>query len=392
MKRRCETQEEAGSSKKRRVEYAICKKWQHDLDREYQTLSWLDCSSETERGKKVVAQLKCKACTEFVERIRGRKNFSDKWIAGADSVRISNVRDHAKNDQHTHAMALMKKQRAAGLGPSTYVPIAQAFNKLSDDEREKLRVKFDIAYFVAIENLPFTKYPKVCELEGRHGVRVGTSYINENAGKELIHYIAESQRQELKQRLANAKFFSLLLDGSTDTGNIDNELLLVVWCDRDGTDEKIHTRMEYFTVVRPHSVTAQGLLEVLESGLQGLGIKEISAEECKKLVGIGTDGASANIAATGLKGLVEGRLNWVFWMWCMAHRMELAIKDALKATAFDFIDELLLRLYYLYEKLPKKCRELEDINTDLSVSTLTMLESSQSVLVGLGGLHTSLTL
>ena len=52
-------------------------------------------------------------------------------------------------------------------------------------------------------------------------------------------------------------------------------------------------------------------------------------------------------------------------MWCMAHRLELAIKDAMKATAFDLIDDLLLRLYYLYEKSPKKCRELEDIITDL---------------------------
>ncbi len=216
-----------------------------------------------------------------------------------------------------------------------------------------------------MENLTFTKYPKVCELEARHGVRVGTSYVNENAGKELIHYIAESRRQELKQRPANAKFFSLLLDGSTETGNIDNELLLVVRCERDGSDEKVHMRMEYFTVVRPHSVTAQGLIKVLESGLQGLGIKEISAEECKKLVVIGTDGASANMAARGLKGLVEGRLPWVLWMWCMAHRMELAIKDTLKATAFDLIDELLLRLYYLYEKSPKKCRELEGVTTDL---------------------------
>ena len=52
-------------------------------------------------------------------------------------------------------------------------------------------------------------------------------------------------------------------------------------------------------------------------------------------------------------------------MWCMAHRLELAIKDAMKATAFDLIDDLLLRLYYLYEKSPKKCRELEDIISDL---------------------------
>ena len=314
-----------------------------------------------------MTQLKCKVCSEFVERIRGRKNFSDKWIVGADSVRVSNVCDHAQNDQHTHAMSLLKKHRAesAGLGPSSYAPIAQAFNKLSDEEREKLRCKFDIAHFVATENLPFAKYPKICELEAHHGVHLGTSYINENAGKEMIHYIAESRRQDLMMKLANAKFFSLHLDGSTDKANIDNEVILVVWCDRDGTDEKVHTRMEYFTIVRPQSVTAEGLFKVLESGLRGLGINEISAELCKKLVGVGTDGTSANIAAAGLKGLVEGRLSWVFWMWCMAHRLELAVKDALKSTAFDSIDDLLLRLYYLYEKSPKKCRELEDIVTDL---------------------------
>ena len=45
--------------------------------------------------------------------------------------------------------------------------------------------------------------------------------------------------------------------------------------------------------------------------------------------------------------------------------MELAIKDALNGTAFDLIDEMLLRLYYLYKKSPKKCRELEEVVSDL---------------------------
>ena len=46
-----------------------------------------------------------------------------------------------------------------------------------------------------------------------------------------------------------------------------------------------------------------------------------------------------------------------FWMWCTAHRLELAFHDALKATvtAFDTVDDLLLKLYCLYEKSPKKC-------------------------------------
>ena len=106
-------------------------------------MSWLDWSTEKEGAKKMVTRLKCKVCTEFVDKIRGRKNFSDKWIIGADLVRISNVRDHARNDQHAHVMSLLKKPRSqsAGLGPSSYAPIAQAFNKLLHDEREKFRVK-----------------------------------------------------------------------------------------------------------------------------------------------------------------------------------------------------------------------------------------------------------
>jgi len=47
-------------------------------------------------------------------------------------------------------------------------------------------------------------------------------------------------------------------------------------------------------------LTAKGLFSVLETGLKGLCITEISAEKCVKLVGIGTDGASANIVVSGL--------------------------------------------------------------------------------------------
>ena len=51
--------------------------------------------------------------------------------------------------------------------------------------------------------------------------------------------------------------------------------------------------------------------------------------------------------------------------WCLAHRLELAIKDALKSSLFSQIDEPLLRIYYLYEKAPKKCRELDRIVEEL---------------------------
>ena len=80
MKRRRETQDEGelAGAKKRRVDFTTFQKWQRDLDREYQTKSWLDCDAEKEGAKKVVTKLKCKVRAEFVEKIEGRKNFSDR--------------------------------------------------------------------------------------------------------------------------------------------------------------------------------------------------------------------------------------------------------------------------------------------------------------------------
>ena len=91
----------------------------------------------------------------------------------------------------------------------------------------------------------------------------------------------------------------------------------------------------------------------------------MDAVTCRKLVGVGTDGASANIAARGLKELVELKLEWVYWMWCLAHRLRLSIKDVLTGTVFDHVDDMLLRLFYLYNKSAKQCMEIQDIISDL---------------------------
>ena len=63
----------------------------HYLDHDYQTTSWVHCNSKTENGEKTIIKLKF--------------NFISKWIVEADCVRLSNVLDHAQNNQHTHAMS-----------------------------------------------------------------------------------------------------------------------------------------------------------------------------------------------------------------------------------------------------------------------------------------------
>ena len=60
-----------------------------------------------------------------------------------------------------------------------------------------------------------------------------------------------------------------MLDGSTDKGNRDNEL---VWCNPEGTDERIHTKLCFLKVIQPDSVSGSELFQVLKCALQSLGI------------------------------------------------------------------------------------------------------------------------
>ena len=60
---------------------------------------------------------------------------------------------------------------------------------------------------------------------------------------------------------------------------------------------------------------------------------------------------SANMAEGGLKRLLKNEVPWIFMFWCLAHRLELSVKDALNSNLFSDIDELLLRMYYMYKKI-----------------------------------------
>ena len=66
-----------------------------------------------------------------------------------------------------------------------------------------------------------------------------------------------------------------------------------------------------------------------------------------------------------MKGFLKEAVPWVVVFWCLAHRLKLSLKDALKKTFFTAIDELLLQVYFMYDKSPKKCHELEAVVKEL---------------------------
>jgi hypothetical protein len=128
-------------------------------------------------------------------------------------------------------MALLRAHQAQELKKpvTSYAPIAHRLFKMEKGFEERICRKFDICYMIAKENLAFGKYPAIHNLETRHGVSLGTSYSNKARAAEFVHFIAESQRQQFVEFITSScHFYSFLMDGSTDAGVVDNEVIAVL--------------------------------------------------------------------------------------------------------------------------------------------------------------------
>ena len=359
---------------KRQVTVLTFRKWQTNYEQEHQALSWLCCDVD-EGDKSLVGLLWCSVCRRFEERIRGVKNFSNVWITGSTNHKSSNVLDHARSEQHKAAMGRLRVEQAtAAKAPvTTYAPIARSLLTIDKTVQDKVKKKFDICFVMAKENMAFRKYPALHELEVRHGVDLGESYKTKDSAKIFTHYIAESQRQGFFHSLSTAHFFSFMMDGTTDAGNIEDELIVILYCKKDDATEEIKSCARYYTVEIPTRADADGLIKCLGNALKDFGVEDIlkrasvlGAEGKPVLVGAGTDGASVNLGEqNGMKGKMQKEIPWLYWAWCYAHRLELACRDSLSSQLFKDITDMLLRLYYIYEKSPKKSWDLSDIVTDL---------------------------
>ena len=68
----------------------------------------------------------------------------------------------------------MDEAQRKGTDKTAFMPIVQTVNTLSKEEYKKIRMKFDTAYFIAIEQMSYQKYPKLCQLQIKHGSNLGT--------------------------------------------------------------------------------------------------------------------------------------------------------------------------------------------------------------------------
>lgn len=358
--------------KSRSLTVETANNWRETSLATYLAKDWLIINAD-ETGKNV-ASLNCSVCNKYAEQVKSMKQFSHSWaFEGSTNLRLTNAQDHAKGEPHRRALDLSlyemgktgqerSKILLSHSGDLQQQQITVGISKMMADDFEELKIKFDVAYLIAKEELPMSKYSSLLDMEERHGVKIGNAYRSAMSCSDFISAIGNEMTQQLIETLNGAKFFSVLSDGSNDVSITEKEAIFLQYLDTNppGIDQ-VQVTTSFLKLADLKDSSASGVLRCMKKSLEILDIDENMLN--KKWVGFAADGATVNRGTReGVIGLLQKNQPWIIYVWCIAHRLELSLKDALKGTSFDDVDDMLLRLYYLYENSPKKLRQLREIH------------------------------
>ena len=121
-----------------------------------------------------------------------------------------------------------------------------------------------MSYFVVKEGMAFWKYLKICALQQKNSLDLGQKYLSDIACGRFVSSIAEDIKSDLKSDVEDARFLSVLSDGSTDAGILEEEIVYIRYLKENAPVTK------FAGIKNPQKGDAPGILKAIQDVLASL--------------------------------------------------------------------------------------------------------------------------
>ena len=203
--------EDEPETKKRKV-YKFQRAWLKEFE-------WLEWDSQKEL-------MRCRYCKAFPT------HGSSSLVNGCSNLKHETLIKHSKSKSHVYCrdcyLTRSGKSKAATRQEALPEVLARQETAQRADLQRALEIKFNVAYTIAKEELPFTKFRPLLLLHKKNGVDISPTYDNDVKWAEFISSICESMKSDLCDRLLKpTRYASIIIDGDTDISIKECELVYV---------------------------------------------------------------------------------------------------------------------------------------------------------------------
>ena len=110
-------------------------------------------------------------------------------------------------------------------------------------------------------------------------------YCSDKAAAEFVNCVWKDMKEDFVKDILNARYYSILTDGSTDASILEQEVLYVLFLSASGV-----AVLKFLSVDTPQHAHADGLKQCIEDSFQRIGIPSVSS----RLASMNVDGAAVN--------------------------------------------------------------------------------------------------
>ena len=268
--------------------------------------------------------------------------------SGTNNFKLEALKKHEASQSHKKCL---EAERAIN-NPKT-TEMYKCCKQLYEKDDEKMEKKFKTAFHIAALERPLDDYESLCALQKLNGVELGETYLTRSACTEFIDHISSVMKDDLAVKLKECPFFSVMIDGSTDHGVIEEAIIYVRYLEKS-TGRPVTV---YLGIQEPKAGTGKGYLEAVDSCFQK--VSNIDSVTWKQKI---TGCAAMTGEKNGVVGLLRHDNKEFMGFWCGAHKLELAVVKCLEDyPEFVKVRDVLRSLYQEYHFSAKALRELKEL-------------------------------
>ncbi|KAL4008878.1 hypothetical protein ACER0C_002730 [Sarotherodon galilaeus] len=265
------------------------------------------------------------------------------FVTGANTFRLETLKKHTASRRHIICRDICTAQ----MSPLPTAFQRQAAVNRSSEEAEMI-IKFNIAYNIAKEEVPFTKLKSEITLHKKNGLDINPTYSNDTSVE-----------------IANSAYMAFLIDGDTD---IATKECVIVYARILQKGRPANILIGHIEVEHAH---AKGVYAASKKAFAALG--DQCSNWLEKIIAMGADGAAVNLGSKGgvIALLQQEAGDHIVPFHCMPHRLELAMLSVQRdIPMIRQLYDLLHLIWKTYHFSPKSMRELRVIGADLGVNVL----------------------
>ena len=206
--------------------------------------------------------MKCSTCIEkYAKKSQGNMKGQFTFLTGCTNRKVSAVTDHEISKAHVKAVEqTTAKERSVTEVVKT--PAGKAINLLNQANRQRMCYLFRNAHAVAKQNRPMSDYNWLCDLDAAKGVDIGETYKNGQAALKFINCIADTEKEATSALVKNSRFFSFLMDGSTDISGDEQETIYIRTARKGVISER------FLAIGTPESTCSKDLFNFVKENLE----------------------------------------------------------------------------------------------------------------------------